>query len=547
MNSNERGANPDTLGPEWEQNIWSIFSDQGDFAYLLDTEGTIRYTSPGVTRLLGYIPSELNGRRGCDFIHSDDVAEARLWFRLLVASDTGAKQTEFRFLTAADGYRWLEVRGNIFQTVPTERAVVLICRDITPRKELEEALLLNGEALVRRTKELDTANNALERALRLKDEFLTCMSHELRTPLAVIIGQAEILSEEIHGTLNQIQHKAVRSVESSGRHLLALINDILDLSKIEAAMLELCPEPVNVEQLCSAGVMFIKHDAHCKRLAVSMTLDPAVLSLQADPRRIKQILVNLLANAVKFTPEGGAVGLEATGDQERHLITFTVWDTGVGIAPENLDRVFRPFVQVDNYLARRHDGTGLGLALVEQLAQLHGGDVTVVSTVGKGSRFTVTLPWDENKNHENERITLQHRADASETVAEGSIPDAQLILVVDDSRATAEMMLGYLQSRNYLVSAVSSGEEAVALARSGLPALILMDIQMPGMDGLEAIRQIRRLPGAAAGVPIIALTALAMQGDREQCLAAGADEYLSKPVSMKVLNAQIRKLLVSQH
>jgi signal transduction histidine kinase/ActR/RegA family two-component response regulator len=425
-------------------------------------------------------------------------------------------------------------------------------RDLAQSEDRVRTYSTNLESLVQlRTHELEEANRELElrrgqaeAANRAKSMFLATMSHELRTPLTVIIGQAEILCEKIHGSLNATQQKAVRSVESSGRHLLSLINDILDLSKIEAAMLELYHETVSIEALCSACLMFVKHDAQRKRLTVSMSLDPAVSSFRADPRRVKQLLVNLLINGVKFTPDGGAVGLEVTGDRERRLLTFTVWDTGIGIAAEDLEQLFKPFVQVDSSLTRQYEGTGLGLALVEQLVRLHGGSVSVASEVGKGSRFTVTLPWEENETPQN-GASLPCGEVVTEPGIETSLPGAPLILVVDDSPATVEMMLGYLRNSDYRVTAVSSGEEAVALTRSCFPSLILMDIQMPGMDGLEAIRRIRRLPGPASRVPIIALTALAMQGDRERCLAAGADEYLSKPVSMTELKIRIHNLLVS--
>jgi CheY-like chemotaxis protein/nitrogen-specific signal transduction histidine kinase len=395
-------------------------------------------------------------------------------------------------------------------------------------------------SLAHRVQELELANAGLERALRVKDEFLTNMSHELRTPLTVIIGQSEILRDEIHGTLNEAQQKAVRSVESSGRHLLTLINDILDLSKLEAAMLEIYPEKVNVEMLCSSCLLYVKQEVYRKRLSIGMTLDPVVSSFEADPRRVRQMLVNLLVNAVKFTPEGGEVMLEVTGDREQHCIRFTVRDTGVGVTDDDLERLFTPFVQVGSNLNRRYEGTGLGLALVKQLARLHGGGVAVTSQVGVGSRFTVTLPWDDVGSRGGSTVSLTATLPEPDTLA--PFFEAPLILVVDDSPATIEMMQGYLRTA-YRVIGACSGAEAVAAASSDSPALILMDIQMPVMDGLEAIGRIRQLSGTAGRVPIIALTALAMRGDRERCLNAGADDYLSKPVSMKDLNTRIRSLL----
>jgi PAS domain S-box-containing protein len=535
-----------------------------DPLWLKNPDGVYLACNVRFEELFGVPEAELIGRTDYEFVPAAAADELRAQDLAAIAAKCPIRIEEWLTFTVG-GYQGLfeTVKTPLYDDQGNMIGVIGIAHDITSQRQVEKGLIqelhqaeqrwqfavdgsnkLNEEELARRTRELADANESLERALRMKDEFLTCMSHELRTSLTVIIGQAEILAEEIHGALNGTQQKAVRSVESSGRHLLMLINDILDLSKIEAAMLELYPETISVEMLCSACLMFVKHDANRKRLAVSMTIDPSVTNLRADPRRIKQILVNLLVNAVKFTSEGGAVGLEVFGDWRRCQLSFTVWDTGIGIAAGDLDRLFQPFVQVDSRLTRQYDGTGLGLALVERLARLHDGRVAVTSEVGKGSRFTVTLPWEENATNSNSVAPMPGEV-VTDIDSKVPLPEAPLILVVDDSPATVEMMQGYFRNSNYRVTAVASGKEAVSRARSGRPSLILMDIQMPGMDGLEAIRRIRRLSGPVARVPIIALTALAMQGDRERCLVAGADEYLSKPVSMTELKIQIRKLLGS--
>ena len=522
-------------GSRWEKIIGKFLCEMGDYLHLLDADGTIICSSPGVVRTTGYHPEELSGRCWFAFIHPDDLPQTQHRFCRIMEGESGTEEWEYRITTASGESRWLEGRVKNCILDPELNAVVLLCRDITRRKEDEELL-------VRRSRELDGANVALEQALRLKDKFLTNMSHELRTPLTVIIGQSEILRDEIHGMLNGAQQKAVRSVENSGRYLLALINDILDLSRIEASMLELYPERVDVGELCSSCLSFVKQELHQKQLVVSMTLDPIASSLWADPRRIKQILVNLLVNAVKFTPPGGKVELEVTGHREEGKISFVVRDTGVGIAAADLERLFTPFVQVENSPAHRYVGSGLGLALVKQLTRLHGGSVTVVSEVGGGSQFTVTLPWEKDM-WKGSDATIAFPVANSEVVTLAPLSDAPLILVVDDSPATIEMMQQYLTHSTYRVIVASGGAEGVAAVQSDDPALVLMDIQMPGMDGLEAIGRIRSLPDVRGKVPIIALTALAMRGDRERCLAAGADDYLSKPVSMKDLNIRIRNLL----
>ena len=219
------------------------------------------------------------------------------------------------------------------------------------------------------------------------------MSHELRTPLTAVIGLAEILRDGAYGELAKEQSEAVGSIEQSGRHLLALINDILDLSKLEARQVVLEMEECSATDLGQASLQFVKSMAAKKSILVDFAVQPDSISLRADPRRLKQMLINLLSNAVKFTPDGGKVGLLIRADRELHRIMFTVWDTGIGIRGEDMGKLFQPFVQIDSSLGRQYAGTGLGLVLVQKAARMHGGQVIVESTFGEGSRFTIELPW----------------------------------------------------------------------------------------------------------------------------------------------------------
>jgi len=385
---------------------------------------------------------------------------------------------------------------------------------------------------------LRAANVELARAVRLKDEFLANMSHELRTPLNAILGLSESLQEYVYGPLNDKQRMTLHTIEESGRHLLSLINDILDLSKIGADKLELQVSWTSIEPVCQASLAFIKQSAHKKKIGLSYTFDNAVTMIQADERRLKQILVNLLGNAVKFTPEGGKVGLEVVGDVERQMLDLTVWDTGIGIRQEDMARLFQPFVQVDASLSRQYSGTGLGLALVQRLTEMHGGSVKVESEIGKGSRFTVSLPWrepHEGARRESDAATQTENVSAPPDSVVSMLPHHPVkVLVVEDNEEGLYTLMEYLPTHGYRVIEARNGMEAIEQARTKQPAVIVMDIQMPGMDGLEAIRRIRA-DADLRTIPIIAPTALAMPGDREWCLEAGANEYVSKPVSMKAL------------
>ncbi len=418
--------------------------------------------------------------------------------------------------------------------------------EVARRKRIEAALeeerAMLAERVAERTAELSAANRELARSSRLKDEFLASMSHELRTPLNAILGMSEALQEEVFGACNEKQHRALKRIEEGGRHLLALITDILDLSKIGAGKIELEMGVVSVESFCHSALGFIKAEAQKKELTISSSFDSSVGTIRADERRLKQVLVNLLSNAMKFTPEGGSIGLEVRGDADQEAVYFTVRDTGIGIAAEDMESLFKPFVQLDGKLAREYEGTGLGLALAHRLAEIHGGSISVESEVGRGSRFTLSLPWGGGDREAEEEKVFEAEQREDEGTEKVSKKSGVIVLLADDQEETINTISDYLEVKGYRMVIARDGAEAVARALEERPDVILMDIQMPGMDGLEATRRIRENDDLAS-TPIIALTALAMPGDRERCLEAGADEYLSKPVSLKGLVAIIEKLV----
>ena len=403
------------------------------------------------------------------------------------------------------------------------------------------------QRVTERTAELNQLNVELEHANSAKDEFLANMSHELRTPLNSILGMSESLLEQRRDPLSDYQQRSLRAVESSGRHLLELINDILDLSKIEAGMLDFYPEILEVAEITRASLLFVKSQAMQKSINLMYAETRTVSKVYADPRRLKQILVNLLTNAVKFTPERGQVTLQVEANEAEDLVQFSVIDNGIGIAPEDLEQLFQPFVQVQSKLNRHFEGTGLGLALVRKLTDLHGGSVQVESKAGSGSRFTINLPWGKAiiTQHENlqsgtELVTAEP-SQKSNLPADEPARDAT-ILLAEDNAANVLTIGEYLESYGYKIVNAHDGVEAIERAEATNPDIILMDIQMPAMDGLEAMRRLRANSRFTA-TPIIALTALAMPGDRERCLAAGANEYMSKPVSLKKLLHTVREML----
>jgi PAS domain S-box-containing protein len=494
----------------------ALFEKANDAIFLVQPDGALARVNPRASELLDYQPEDLIGRKVADFFDPVDTVEVEQAIRIMLSGRSmlpfeeavRTRQGE-KILTDINLSLILDENGQ-------PKYIQSVVRDITARKKAEETLRL--------------ANAELERALRLKDEFLANMSHELRTPLNAILGISESLEEQVAGPLNQKQLKYIRTVSESGRHLLALINDILDLSKIEAGRMTMDIQPASLDAILQSSLHIVKELTQKKGLNISIQTDTRVEVVKVDDRRMKQVLVNLLSNAVKFTPQGGNVGVEIKGDEDAGQVEISVWDTGVGIPREGIPRLFQPFVQLDSGLDREHSGTGLGLALVAQIVRLHGGRVGVESEPGKGSRFFVILPWQPE--------TGKAVAPYSETEPDpGNQPGARKnsrILLVEDTDSVVLFIRDYLEAAGYKVLVAMEGMSGVAIARQEKPDLILMDIQMPGVDGCEATAMIRKDP-ALESVPIIALTAMAMQGDRERCLAAGMNDYMSKPVSLKKL------------
>ncbi len=424
--------------------------------------------------------------------------------------------------------------------------------DIILRKQAEDNLHAERAALAQRVEErtadLSLTNLQLEHALRVKNEFLANMSHELRTPLNAILALSETLREQLRGPLNDHQSKAVRIIEESGQHLLALINDILDLSKLEAGKLEIQPQPVLLADVCESSLAFVKQLALKKNLTVTYTQDDRGLRVEADPRRLKQILVNLLNNAVKFTPNQGNVWLEVALDRSLQVVCLTVRDDGIGIAASDLPRLFQPFTQLDTGLSRQYEGSGLGLVIVSRLVELHNGSIKVTSDgiPGRGTTFVVALPWSEPAEAANAGDLPQPAVDAMIPPARPDVAAESrgVILLVEDNEINIHAIVEYLQDIGFTIEIARNGQEAIDVAAWLNPDLILMDIQMPVLDGISATRRLRAKP-ATANTPIIALTALAMPGDRERCLAAGATDYLAKPIRLTALVEMMDRLLES--
>ena len=418
--------------------------------------------------------------------------------------------------------------------------------EITERRRIEEELQRERASLAgqveERTRSLSDANKQLGKAAKLKDEFLASMSHELRTPLNAVLGLSEALMEEVYGPVTERQRHSLTGISESGRHLLSLINDILDLSKIEAGKMKLEPGLVDIRALVEMSLRFVKEAAQKKKIQLRHELTAEVETFVGDERRLKQMLINLLSNAVKFTPDGGSIRVSTRLTEDGSSVEFAVADSGIGISPEDLTKLFQSFVQLDSSLSREYSGTGLGLALVRKMAEMHGGTVGVTSQLGEGSRFSFTLPLDPSWIANEEHVSTPATVPASiirenrhgTRPARGAADRALRVLIAEDNEMNIITIKDYLIKHGFQLTIAPNGAEAIRLAGEVRPDIILMDVQMPVMDGVEATRTIR-CDRDLANIPIIMLTALAMAGDRERCLDAGADEYLAKPFSLKGL------------
>jgi PAS domain S-box-containing protein len=529
-----------------------------DFAYDWEEwtapDGSYRYVSPACLRVTGYRADEFVADQTLmqRIAHPDDLPLLDAHLSTIGVSSPPSRSLEFRIVTRSGETRWIE---HICHAVIRDDGTYLgrraSNRDITDRRHAEQEIRkLNAELEARvlsRTAELESANAALTLANRnaeaanlAKSAFLANMSHEIRTPMNGILGMANILRRE---GVTPRQAERLDTIDMSAQHLLSVIDDILDLSKIEAGKLVLEEIPVNTNSILANVDSILSERAKARN--IRLLIEPADLppGLLGDPTRLQQAVLNYATNALKFTESGTVVMRTVNLGEAEDAVTvrFEVEDTGVGIAPEALSRLFGSFEQADNSTTRKYGGTGLGLAITRRLAELMGGEVGVKSTPGVGSTFSFTAKL--RKGGKEVAATAAINDKAEELIRKRH--QGSRILIVDDEPVNREVAQILLEDTGLAIESAEDGAQAVAKAGQTLYAAILMDVQMPNMDGLEATRKIRGLP-EYRDIPIVAMTANAFAEDKARCLEAGMNDFLIKPFNPDELFATLLRLLKSR-
>ncbi len=531
----------------------SVLDDSQDMIATTDNEGKIVEFSRGGERVLGYGREEITGMNASDF-YMDPEERARVLDALRTGGAVCNHETRLR---KKDGTpvdisltisRLTDKAGRVIGTVG-------VSKDITEEKRLrnelharnEELKLLNTrleDKVLERTRELEKINRELTKANQIKARFISNMSHELRTPLNSILGFSDILLEQTFGELNERQRRHVSNINASGKHLLQLISNILDLAKIEAGKIEVYSEELSIKEAVDEVVMIMNSLASKKSITIDADIGQGVDVFTADKVKFKQILYNLISNAIKFSPEGGKVEIGVESFMNRggalpwalegqSLLRVFVRDRGIGIREEDRERIFEEFEQADPSMSRNYQGTGLGLALTKRLVDLHGGRIGVTSVHGEGSEFFFYLPAGEQE----QKREIASEGEALPAAYPWVREEGPQVLVVEDDLPTSEILTIHLTKAGYRVVHAYDGVEAIAKAKECDPFVITLDVMLPKKDGWEVLQSLKADP-ETKDIPVIIHSII---DNRDLAYTLGAADYLLKPIDKNVLLDKLRE------
>ncbi len=523
-----------------EKQLWFALNEAADGLWDWNVPAGEVFFSPQLKRMLGYGPDEMAPTLASwsANVHPDDAERVMQQLDDHLQGRRTRYEAEYRLRNRNGVYLWVHDQGRVCERDAEGRAtrVVGMVQDVTARHDAQDALARHRAQLeqqvLQRTAALNEAKTAAEAANRAKSRFLATMSHELRTPLTAIIGLGGLALQD---AADPLLRERLERIGQASQHLLGLIDDILDLSKIEAERMVLEQAPFQLGPLVDTVSSLVGHRATERGLGFRIVLEPtlATATLRGDALRLKQILLNLLDNAVKFTPQGEvslAVAPAPAPGGQRGLV-FEVRDSGIGIEAGDIERMFHPFEQADSSTTRRYGGSGLGLAICRRLVQMMGGRIEVDSHPGEGTLFRVRLALPEATSPEAQAGTTDPGT-LREWLRQRHA--GQRVLLVDDDPVGRQVAATLLRMAGLQVDEAGDGEGAVRCAAECAYALVLMDMQMPRMGGIEAVQALRR-GGASQATPVLGLTANAFADDRRRCLEAGMDDVVTKPVDAALL------------
>jgi len=524
---------------ESEQRLMDIIDFLPDATFVIDRDGKVVAWNKAIEAMTGILAKDMIGKGNYEYALPFYGTRRPILIDLILKADrdieSGYNQIEKKGSVLRGESYMPNMQGGIvyllgsaavlYDSAGNVFGAIESIRDITEKKQAEDRLI--------------EAKEAAEAAVRSKSDFLANMSHEIRTPLNAVLGLTGLL---LNSDLSAQERDYVETVRSSGNTLLSVINEILDYSKIESGKMELESQPFHLRECIAVAVDLVKAAADQKGLVVKYELDQSIPEyFKGDVTRLRQVLVNLLGNAVKFTHDG-TIDISVIGtpivapDGKQYELHFSISDTGIGIPEEKMDRLFQSFSQVDSTTTRKYGGTGLGLAISRRLVELMAGEIWVVSKPGLGSTFHFTIQVEEA-----ERISIPIDPGVRETEVVSSKKGFRplRILLAEDNTINQMVAIQMLKRLGYSADVVGNGLEVLQAIERQPYDVILMDVQMPEMDGLAAAQEIRKL--WPRGPRIIAITAYALKGDRERCLAAGMDDYISKPIVIEELRRVIEK------